>query len=154
MKSHITLPSPYLEVQHDELVLPGGRGPARATLALSSEGKQAYRNAVLRSLRGCLEEKTIASGCGLKPEASLGHQPVEGTITRTMPPEDLARIQSIKVTDAVGRPGTVTNGAPLGTVTMEFQCAGQSSEKTCTSQRQLREAKIDMTRPQLVVEWS
>ena len=152
----ITMTNPHLAVENGErTVTMTEQAPAeRPTLTFSDQGVEAYRTTVQQSLKACLAEKTIASSCGLAVQPGSGAQPVEGTVTRTMPAENLDRIgSSLKVRTRGATPQIAISDEPLGTVTLEYRCVRQGQEETCSSGKVLPLPKIDMSKPQLVVEW-
>ena len=115
---------------------------------LNEKGERAFRLTLQRAVLACLEERTLSSSCGLNVTGGPGG-PAEGSVIRNMAPEDITRLgTSIKVGMVYQSSTVATTQEPLGTIS--YECERQPT--ACTGP-QFREARIDMTKPKLEVEW-
>ncbi len=115
-----------------------------------------FRSLVKAAVDACMASTTLAAGCGLDLPPSLtdGTQLTEGTITRTLPADTAATLDSLKVTLSYDNP-TLAEGEYVGAIDVSAQCTQSGATGTCSVLfgPSLGQPSIDMASPNPTVVW-
>ncbi len=118
----VTLTEPYGYV--DTLGIEAG---------LSEAALQTFRDLVRAAANECVASKNLETGCGLALPGTLddGSVLTDGTITRTIPADTNASIDSLEPTLSYDNP-TLAQASSPGGIDVEAQCSQNGTTGTCT----------------------
>ncbi|MDO5285236.1 MAG: hypothetical protein Q4G45_00210 [Actinomycetia bacterium] len=122
---------------------------------LSEAGLTAFRTRLKEAVTACLAEKSLEWTCGPKSTTSNPALTLsDGTVQRTVAPEELAKLDEMKVRVESSRPHLARPEGTLPKVDVRVTCTNNGTSGECSSSVRFKTPRIDMTQSDLPVTWS
>ena len=122
---------------------------------LSEAGLTAFRTRLKEAVTACLAEKSLEWTCG--PKSATSNPAVtltDGTVQRTVAPEELAKLDQMKVRVESSNPHLARPEGTLPRVEVKVTCTNNGASGECSGSGRFKTPRIDMTQSDLPVTWS